>query len=57
MKESLMVTFIIDAMEGRDVSIDDITGIFIQVYMVQVNHTVRVRICGVLEDLLVNIDP
>ena len=52
-----MVTFIIDAMEGRDVSIDDITGIFIQVYMVQVNHTVRVRICGVLEDLLVNIDP
>ena len=57
MQESLMVTCIIDEMEGRDVTISNITGAFIQTDMVHGNHIVRVRLCGVLWDLLVNIDP
>ena len=57
MQESLIVTFIINAIEGRDVGIFDIPGAFIQTYMLHGNRTVRVRLCGVLAGILVNIDP
>ena len=57
MQESPMITCIIDEMEGRDVTIANITGAFIQTDMVHGNHIVRVRLCGVLWYLLVNIDP
>ena len=52
-----MVTCIIDEMEVRDVTVSDITGVFLQTDMVHGNHIVRVRLCGVLWDLLVNINP
>ena len=52
-----MVTYIIDATEGRDVAIADIPGAFYQTDMVHGDHTVRVRIYGVLADILVKIDP
>ena len=51
-----MVTCIINAMEGSDVDIVCITGAFIQTDMVHGDHTVRVRLCGALEDLLVKND-
>ena len=56
-QESLVVTCIINAMEGRNVAITDITGAFIYTDMVNRNYTVRVRLCGVLAHLLVRIDP
>ena len=56
-QESLVVTCIINAMEGRNVAITDITGAFIYTDMVNINYTVRVRLCGVLAHLLVRIDP
>ena len=52
-----MVTCIIDAMEGHNVAVSDITGAFLQTDMVHRDHTVRARLCGVLVDLLVKIDP
>ena len=52
-----MATCIIDEMEVRDVTVSDITGVFLQTDMVHGNHIVRVRLCGVLWDLLVNINP
>ena len=55
-KESMMVTCIIDAMEGRDVATADIYGAFPQMDMVHGNFTVCARLCGVLADLLVKID-
>ena len=57
MQESLMVTYTVDAMEGHDVAISDIPGAFLQTDMVHGNHAVRVRLCGVLVNLLVKIDP
>ena len=57
MQERLRVTFIIDAMEGRDVDIVNIPDAFLQTDMVHGNSIVRVRLCGVLADILVNIDP
>ena len=56
MQEILMVTWIIDEMEGREVDIADIPGTFLQMDMVHGNRIVRVRICGILADLLVSID-
>ena len=44
-------------MEGIDVSIVYIHGTFLQTDMVHGDHTVRVRLCGALEDLLVKNDP
>ena len=57
MQESLMVTCIIDTMEGRDVAVANIPSAFFQIDMVHDNRIVRVRICGVLADLLFKIDP
>ena len=52
-----MENFIINAMEGSGVDVDDITGAFLQTDMVHGNRIARVRLCGVLSDLLVKIDP
>ena len=52
-----MVTFIIDAMEGRNVDVANKPGAILHTDMVHGNHIVRVRLCGVLADILVNIDP
>ena len=57
MQESLMVTCIIDEIEGREVAIADITNTFLQTDMVHSNLTVRVRLFGVFADLLARIDP
>ena len=57
MQESLMVTFIVNAMEGCDVDTADIPGAFLHMNMVHGNFAVRARLCGVLADLFVNIDP
>ena len=43
-------------MEGRNIAINDITSAFLHTYMVHSNFIVRVRLCGVLEDLLVKMD-
>ena len=52
-----MKNFIINAMEGSGVDVDNITGAFLQTDMVHGNRIARVRLCGVLSDLLVKIDP
>ena len=52
-----MVTCIINAMEGCDMAIADIPSGFLHTVMVLGNYTVRIRLCGVLADLLVNIYP
>ena len=57
MKEIFVATCIIYAMEGRDVAISDITGAFLQMDMVHGDRTVRVRLCCILSDLMVKIDP
>ena len=57
MQEILMVTYIINVMEVRDVDIADITDAFLQTDMAHGNCTVSVRICVVLADILVKIDP
>ena len=56
-KESLMVTCIIDAMEGCDVAVTNISGAFLYTDTVHVNCIVRTRICGVVKYLMVNIEP
>ena len=56
MQEILMLTCIIDEMEGRDTAVAKIPGAFLQTDMVHIDRIVRVRICGVLADLLVKID-
>ena len=53
---SLIITCFIDAMEGRDVAVSNIPGAFLQMDMVHVNRIVRIRLWGVLVDLLVKID-
>ena len=53
----MVVTCIIDVMEGQNVAVADISGAFLQTDMVHGNQIVRINICGVLADLLVNIDP
>ena len=35
----------------------NISGAFLQTDMVHINHIVRFRLCGVLVDIMVNIDP
>ena len=57
MQKSLMVTCIINAMEGRDVVFADISSVFLHTDMVHGDRTVRVSIGGVLADSLVNIYP
>ena len=57
MQERLMVTCIIDEMEERNATITDIPGAFLHMDMVHGDHTVYVRICCVLADILVRIDP
>ena len=57
MQESLMVTCIIDVMEGRNVAIAYIPVAFLQTDMAHCDFTVHVKLCGVLVYLLVNIDP
>ena len=57
MQESLMVTYINIAMEGRNVSIANIPGAFLQIDMVHADCILRVRICVVLEYRLVKVDP
>ena len=57
MQESLTVTYVIDEMDGRDLAISDVPGAFLQTDMVHGDHTVCIRLCGILADLLVSIDP
>ena len=56
-KESLMVTCIIDAMEGCDVAVTNISGAFLYTDTVHVNCIVRTRICGVVKYPMVKIEP
>ena len=57
MQESLMVTCIINAMEVSEVDVSDTPGAFLHIDMVYGDRKVRVRLCGVLADLLVKIEP
>ena len=57
MQKILMVNCIINAMEGCNVAVANIPGAFLQMDMVHVNRIVRIRLCGVLLDILVNIEP
>ena len=52
--ESLMLSCIIDAKEGRDVATADIPGAFMQTDMVD---TVHMKLEGTMAELLVKIDP
>ena len=52
-----MLPCIIDSIKGHDVDFANIPGASLQTDMVHVNRIVRVRLCGVLADLLVNIEP
>jgi hypothetical protein len=58
--ESIMLTAIVDAKEGRDVMTCDIPNAFIQTKLPNIkagNERVIMKITGVLVDLLVNISP
>ena len=52
-----MVTCISNVILGHYVAIDDIPGVFLQTDIVHSNLTVFVRLCGVLVDIIVKIDP
>ena len=56
-QESLMATFIINAIEGCNMAAVNISGAFIHTDMVHGDRIVRVRLCGVLADIMVKIDP
>ena len=56
-QEILIITYILDSMERHDMDVANIPGAFIQMDMVHGNRIVRIRLCGVLVDILVNIDP
>jgi len=55
--ESIMLTTVVDALEGRDVMTTDIPNAFIQTPMPELDDKDRVmmKITGVLVDILVNI--
>jgi hypothetical protein len=58
--ESIMLTAIIDAKEGRDVMSADIPNAFIQAHMPETKEgeeRVIMKITGMLVDVLVEIDP
>ena len=51
--ESVMLTSIVDAMEGRDVATVDIRGVFMQA---DIDEVVYMKISGTMVDLLVELD-
>jgi hypothetical protein len=52
--ESVFLTAVIDALEGRDVAVIDVPGAFMQADM---DELVHVRFTGKMVDLLMEIDP
>ena len=52
--ESVMLSCVIDAMEGRDVATVDIPGAFMQANM---DETVHMRLHGTMAELIAKIDP
>jgi hypothetical protein len=52
--ESIFLTAVIDAIEGRDAAVIDIPGAFMQADM---DELVHVRITGKMLDILLEIDP
>jgi hypothetical protein len=52
--ESLMLTCIIDAIEGRDVATVDLPGAFMQSDM---EGTVHMKLEGVIAEVILKIDP
>jgi hypothetical protein len=52
--ESIFLTAVIDALEGRDVAIIDIPGAFMQV---DIDEQVHIRFTGKMVDMLLEIDP
>jgi hypothetical protein len=57
MTESVVLTCIIDAQEGRDVAVVDIPNAFIQTRVKSKKDCIIIRFQGVLADMLVDIAP
>ena len=55
--EAVMLTCVIDAVEGRDVAIIDVPNAFVQTVVEDEEHRVIIRIRGPLVDILVSIAP
>jgi hypothetical protein len=55
--ESVLLTSIIDAEEGRDVAVIDIPNAFIQTQIENEKDMAVIKICGVLVDMLMKIAP
>jgi hypothetical protein len=55
--EAVLLTSIVDAREGRDVTVDDIPNAFIQTKVDDAKDRVIIWITGVIVDWLVNVAP
>ena len=55
--ESVLLTCIVDALEGRDVAVIDIPNAFIQTRIEDEKDMVHIRIRGILVDMLLKIAP
>jgi hypothetical protein len=55
--EADILTYVIDALEGRDIAVVDIPSAFVQTVAEDKEHCVIVHIRGPLMDILVNIAP
>jgi hypothetical protein len=53
----VMLTYVIDVLEGRDSAVVDIPNAFVQAVVEDKEHCVIVCIRGTLVDILVNIAP
>ena len=53
----MLLSCIIDAVEGRDVAVVDIPNAFVQMRVEDKKDMAYIRICGVLVDMLVDIAP
>jgi len=55
--ESVIITSVIDAMEGRDVEIADVTGSYMHKSLSEDDNEVWMDLDGVLTEIMVNVVP